>query len=71
MDIPVLGVCYGLQLLIHNMDGKISKGNIGEYGNAKIEHFSNNILFDDVPNEINVWMSHADKVVDVTRDWDI
>ena len=71
MDIPILGVCYGLQLLIHNMGGKISKGNIGEYGNAKIEHFSNNILFNDIPNKINVWMSHADKVVDVTSDWNI
>ena len=39
MGIPILGVCYGLQLLIYNMGGKISKGNIGEYGNANIEHY--------------------------------
>ena len=38
LDIPILGVCYGLQLLIHNMGGKISKGQIGEYGHSNIQH---------------------------------
>tara|TARA_A100001011_G_C14321789_1_gene851107 strand:- start:3640 stop:5190 length:1551 start_codon:yes stop_codon:yes gene_type:complete len=71
MGIPILGVCYGLQLLIYNMGGKISKGNIGEYGNANIEHYRKNILFKEVPTTINVWMSHADKVVDISKDWEI
>ena len=71
LDIPILGVCYGLQLLIHNMGGKISKGQIGEYGHSNIQHNKKNILFDNIPNSINVWMSHADKVIESSNDWEV
>ena len=70
LDLPVLGVCYGLQLLLNNTGGKIEKGNIGEYGNAPINHHRNNILFNNIPEKINVWMSHADKIQELSDVWE-
>ena len=70
LDLPVLGVCYGLQLLLNNTGGKIKKGNIGEYGNAPINHHGNNILFNNIPEKINVWMSHADKIQELSDIWE-
>ena len=69
LNLPILGVCYGLQVLLNNLGGKISKGSIGEYGNASITHDNNNILFNDIPKKINVWMSHADKVEELSDVW--
>ena len=74
-DIPILGICYGLQLLIKNMGGKISKGSLGEYGNVNINIFKEKFnekqknIFLNIPNELNVWMSHTDKVTKVGKDW--
>jgi len=67
--VPILGVCYGLQLLLNNSGGDISKGKVGEYGNATIKHSNNNILFDGIPSELNVWMSHADKIEKLSNVW--
>ena len=69
--IPILGVCYGLQLLLSETGGTISKGKIGEYGHSIIRQVNKNILFQDIPNQINVWMSHTDKVTKLTSDWEI
>jgi len=68
--IPILGVCYGLQLLLSETGGTISKGKIGEYGNSIINHTNKAILFKGIPNQINVWMSHTDKVQDLTSNWE-
>ena len=68
--IPILGVCYGLQLLLSETGGTISKGEIGEYGNSIIKQISKAILFKGIPNQINVWMSHTDKVQDLTSNWE-
>ncbi len=69
--IPILGVCYGLQLLLYKTGGTISKGEIGEYGHSIIKQENENILFQDIPSQINVWMSHTDKVKELTNDWEI
>ena len=70
LNLPILGVCYGLQVLLNNTGGKISKGNIGEYGNAPINHNSDNVLFNNIPQKINVWMSHADKIKELSDVWE-
>ena len=54
LDIPILGVCYGFQLLLNKTGGIISKGEIGEYGNATIKKIGQNILFSNIPNKIIV-----------------
>lgn len=60
-DIPVLGICYGMQLITKNFGGKIEKGEIAEYGFTKIS-LSDSVLFEGIPSEITVWMSHGDVV---------
>jgi len=71
LDIPILGICYGLQLLLNNTGGNILKGKVGEYGNAVINQLSNNLLFHNIPKKITVWMSHTDRVDNIGDNWNI
>ena len=61
--IPILGICYGIQLISHLLDGKVEKGDRGEYGLATLEITAGDPLFDGVLNNQQVWMSHRDTVV--------
>jgi GMP synthase (glutamine-hydrolysing) len=61
--IPILGICYGIQLISHLLDGKVEKGERGEYGLATLEITAGDVLFDGVLNNQPVWMSHRDTVV--------
>ncbi|GAB6189869.1 glutamine-hydrolyzing GMP synthase [Marinitoga arctica] len=58
---PILGICYGFQLLAKNLDGTVKKTNISEYGKTEIE-LLDNIIFNDIPKKIITWMSHGDSV---------
>ncbi len=62
LGVPVLGICYGLQLASHLLGGKVSPSKNREYGRAVINIKKQDILFDGVPKQTNVWMSHGDKV---------
>jgi GMP synthase (glutamine-hydrolysing) len=61
--VPVLGICYGLQLMSHLLGAKVESSPQKEYGRAKIEIGTDSILFKNVPSQSNVWMSHGDKVL--------
>ena len=59
---PVLGVCYGAQYLAHFSGGKVSPSNSREYGRARLSYIdSKNPLFENVPGDSQVWMSHKHK----------
>ena len=60
--IPVLGICYGMQLLCHLFKGKLHASLQREYGFTKIYIFKDSELFRGVGNQINVWMSHGDSI---------
>ncbi|TXF79183.1 glutamine-hydrolyzing GMP synthase [Chryseobacterium sp.] len=60
--IPVLGICYGMQLITHLLGGKVKKGVKGEYGKAKLEIQKSNALLSGVSRFSTVWMSHFDEV---------
>lgn len=63
LGIPVLGICYGHQLIAYMAGGKVgSAGSSGEYGKVKL-FVSDNVLFDGVPTESVCWMSHFDSVL--------
>ncbi|MDD5727389.1 MAG: glutamine-hydrolyzing GMP synthase [Victivallales bacterium] len=62
LGIPVLGICYGLQLLIHTLGGEVAPGRAREYGKAMMQIQDNSDLFAGLEGEIQVWMSHGDKV---------
>ena len=62
MKIPILGVCYGMQLIAHLMKGEVDPAPEREFGRAElmVKEFSR--LFDGVRNNSAVWMSHGDKI---------
>jgi GMP synthase (glutamine-hydrolysing) len=62
MGIPVLGICYGMQLACHMMGSKVVPGCNREFGRAQLKIQEMNGLFDGVPEETTVWMSHGDQV---------
>ncbi|MBY8914169.1 glutamine-hydrolyzing GMP synthase [Bacillus sp. YC2] len=65
LDIPVLGICYGMQLMTHYLGGKVEAASQREYGKANIHIQGTPDLFKDLPEEQVVWMSHGDLVVKV------
>ncbi|MBR2963334.1 MAG: glutamine-hydrolyzing GMP synthase [Lentisphaeria bacterium] len=62
LGIPVLGICYGLQLMVETLGGEVAHGDAREYGKAIVTSTSASPLFEDVPAETQMWMSHGDKV---------
>ncbi|WP_188455081.1 glutamine-hydrolyzing GMP synthase [Virgibacillus oceani] len=64
LDIPILGICYGMQLMTLHFNGKVEKAKNREYGKALIDLSHDPILFKDTPKNQTVWMSHGDKVME-------
>ncbi len=69
LGIPVLGICYGMQLICQHLGGEVTNAPAREYGRAKCHIPSSNGLFQDVPEETEVWMSHGDQVTQVSEDF--
>ncbi len=63
LGIPVLGICYGMQLISHLLGGEVKKGVKGEYGKSELTVLAENSLFKNVPEKSTVWMSHFDEVM--------
>ncbi|WLD93723.1 glutamine-hydrolyzing GMP synthase [Alkalihalobacillus sp. AL-G] len=63
LGIPVLGICYGMQLMTHHFGGKVEKANHREYGKAMLAVRNTNDLYQGLPEEQTVWMSHGDLVI--------
>jgi len=61
-DLPVLGVCYGLQLMAHELGGRVVPSENREYGPVELEVLQPGVLFRDLPRRFRVWMSHGDRV---------
>lgn len=59
---PILGICYGMQLLTAALGGAVAAAREREYGPAVISHETRSPLFDGVSTEIPVWMSHGDRI---------
>lgn len=62
LGIPILGICYGMQLITYLLGGTVSRAERREYGKAVIQIDDFEDLFANVKNESTVWMSHADKI---------
>lgn len=63
LGIPILGICYGMQLMASYLNGKVEKAANSEYGRADIEvEDTNSVLFAGLPKDEYVWMSHGDLV---------
>ncbi len=70
-NIPILGICYGLQLLVEEFGGSVNNSSIGEYGPSQININNNDHLFQNIPSNINVWMSHGDRINIMPDNWEI
>lgn len=64
LNIPILGICYGMQLMTMHFGGKVEKASVSEYGKTTIEVQSSSHLFEGLPEEQVVWMSHGDLVIE-------
>ncbi len=62
LDIPLLGICYGMQLIAHLFGGKVSKSTKREYGRAELTIDNRKDIFEGVPKKTIVWMSHGDRI---------
>ncbi|WOC51017.1 GMP synthase [Bergeyella porcorum] len=69
--VPVLGICYGMQLTAHLLGGKVTKGEKGEYGKAELAIVKSNALFNGVAEKSIVWMSHFDEVAEAPEGFEI
>ena len=62
-DLPVLGICYGMQALVHQLGGEVVPGQLQEYGSAVLHQDGGEAsLFTELPPTFQVWMSHGDRI---------
>jgi GMP synthase (glutamine-hydrolysing) len=65
LGVPVLGICYGLQFMVHTLGGKVRPADKREYGHAEVEVVAESILFLGLPRKLPVWMSHGDEALEL------
>ena len=64
--LPVLGICYGMQTMVHQLGGKVAPANKREYGHAVLhQNSSNEPILSGLPASLPVWMSHADQITEL------
>ena len=63
LGIPTLGICYGLQITSHVLDGKVDAAERREYGHTMLYIKDHSDFFAGIPCDIRVWMSHGDRIV--------
>jgi len=71
LGIPILGICYGLQVMAHQLGGKVAPADKHEYGRATLRVLKEDKLFKGLPREFQVWMSHADKVTELPPGFEV
>ena len=64
--LPVLGICYGMQAMAHQLGGKVAPTGQREFGHAELQHDeSSEAIFRDIPSPTPVWMSHGDNITEL------
>lgn len=63
LGLPILGICYGMQLMSHQLKGKVESANVREYGKSEIQVHNKTPFFKGLDKNQKVWMSHSDKVI--------
>lgn len=66
LDVPVLGICYGAQLIAHQNEGTVGRNERGEYGRTELSVAAKSgVMLDDTPETQTVWMSHFDAITEM------
>ncbi len=71
LGIPVLGICYGAQLMMHKLGGKVITPEVGEYGKTEIHYNPNAVMFKDFDEKSVCWMSHFDRISEIAPGFEI
>ncbi|MDZ4742193.1 MAG: glutamine-hydrolyzing GMP synthase [Verrucomicrobiota bacterium] len=71
LGVPILGICYGLQIMAKFLGGKVARGTKREYGKGTLTVKSASALFKGLPKKLQVWNSHGDKLVKLPKDFKI
>ncbi|WP_434352952.1 glutamine-hydrolyzing GMP synthase [Psychrobacter sp. HD31] len=74
LNVPVLGICYGMQAMASRFGGKVHASDVHEFGAASIDVITSSALLDgieDAPAKLDVWMSHGDKVIEAPTDFKV
>src|SRR5215204_886638 len=69
--LPVLGICYGAQLTAKQFGGRVEKSNKREYGRAFLHAAKNDVLLKDITPTSQVWMSHADTILELPENFEL
>src|ERR1700737_2542955 len=67
MGIPVLGICYGIQLMAYHLGGSVEFSDRRDYGAGTLSVTGTSPLFDGLPSKLQVWNSHGDKITQMPR----
>jgi len=70
LNVPILGICYGHQIIVNNFGGKIKRAN-KEYGSSVLTIDSNSDILNGVGDSVRAWMSHGDEAEDVPEGFEI
>jgi len=62
LGVPVMGICYGMQLLVHALGGRVEQAEVGEFGRSDLRVSDPGVLLAGMPSEQTCWMSHRDTV---------
>ena len=65
LGVPVLGICYGLQFMVHTLGGKVRPADKREYGHAEVNVVQDSVLFQGLAKKLAVWMSHGDEALEL------
>lgn len=71
LGIPVLGLCYGAQLMMHLLGGKVITPDVGEYGKTAITYAKSGVLFQGLPGRAVCWMSHFDRISEAAPGFEV
>ncbi len=70
-NLPILGICFGMQLICKKFGGIIKESSSREYGKAELEIIKENKIFENMNKFVEVWMSHGDSVTKISNDFDL
>ncbi|MFC1484892.1 glutamine-hydrolyzing GMP synthase [bacterium] len=70
LNIPILGICYGMQLLTHHFNGEVTHSVQREFGFAQLNILKHDPIFNELSDTETVWMSHGDKIVKLAENFE-
>ncbi len=71
LGVPILGICYGSQLMAHMLGGKVATAPVSEYGKTEVDVNTDSVLFQNVSGKTICWMSHTDYIEKAPADFNI